>query len=481
MPDKLHPRHLFFLCVLLWSLLIAGAVDESHAGPAAGPLVPTPPMGWNSFNSYGVYLHEKAAFENLEAMAVKLRPVGYEYFVIDNGWFGEYTLQPGTMYAAEKHAHDVNINEYGLFQPSKCYFPNGFKSLIDRCHELGLKFGLHLMRGVPRKAVELNLPIKGTRFRASDIADREPDRNCKWCQYCYGIDMDKPGAQTFYDSLINQLADWGVDFIKYDDIVPYPKEVEAVARAIRQCGRPIVLSLSPGGHVDPNHIGSFRTANMLRVTSDIWDTQEDIDKCFAAWRKWQGQERLGFWIDMDMISFGKLQLMSPPGKNSDPMSKGDIALSGKGTTRWSQLTQAQMRTFITLRALSASPLMMGGDLPMLDDVSLKLITNSDVIVCNQNGVMGRLVYESRDVETWLVRGRGNANKGWTGVFNRGEAAWQVALSGEVLGLPADCAFHCKDIWNRRDVTIGPGRRPQAEIPAHGVLFLRYEQQGDVAP
>jgi len=458
-----------FVNALSVSLLLVCAVTAG----CTKTLAPAPPMGWNSFNSYGVYLHEKAAFANLEAMAEKLKPAGYEYFVIDNGWFGEYALQPGTMYAAEKHAHDVNINEYGLFQPSKCYFPNGLKPIIDRCHELGLKFGVHLMRGVPRKAVELNLPIKGTTARASDIADKDPDRNCKWCTYCYGVDMSKPGAQEFYDSLIGQLAGWGVDFIKYDDIVPYPQEIEAVSRAIKKCGRPIVLSLSPGGKVDPDHIESFRTANMLRVTPDIWDTQEDIDKCFDAWRKWQGKERPGFWIDMDMIALGKLQLMSPPGKDPDPLSKGDIALAGRGTTRWSQLNRPQMKTFMTLRALSASPLMMGGDLPTLDQFSLRLITNRDVIECNQNGVMGKLVHEQGEIETWIVRRKGHTDKGWIGVFNRGESASQVTLTPQSLGLPANRAVRCTDIWNGGGFVIGQAQQRTAALPAHGVLFLRY--------
>jgi alpha-galactosidase len=452
------------------SLLLVCAVVAS----GAKKLAPIPPMGWNSFNSYGVYLHEKAAFANLDAMAEKLKPSGYEYFVIDNGWFGEYTLQPGTIYAAERHAHDVNINEYGLFQPSKCYFPNGLKPIIDRCHELGLKFGVHLMRGIPRKAVDLNLPIKGTTARAADIADKDPARNCTWCTYCYGVDMSKPGAQEFYDSLIGQLAGWGVDFVKYDDIVPYPQEIEAVAKAIAKCGRPIVLSLSPGGKVDPDHIESFRTANMLRVTPDIWDTQEDIDKCFAAWRKWQGKERPGFWIDMDMISFGKLQLMSPPRKDSDPLSKGDVALAGRGTIRWCQLSESQMKTFMTLRALSASPLMMGGDLPTLDEYSLRLITDPDVIACNQNGVMGKLVHEDGEIETWSVRRRGNPGKGWIGVFNRGESASQVTLTPKSLGLQANRIVRCKDIWNGDTFVIGQAQQRTAALPAHGVLFLRYE-------
>jgi len=243
----------------------------------------------------------------------------------------------------------------------------------------------------------------------------------------------QPGAQEFYDSLIGQLAGWGVDFIKYDDIVPYPQEIEAVSRAIKKCGRPIVLSLSPGGKVDPDHIESFRTANMLRVTPDIWDTQEDIDKCFDAWRKWQGKERPGFW---------------------------------------SQLNRPQMKTFMTLRALSASPLMMGGDLPTLDQFSLRLITNRDVIECNQNGVMGKLVHEQGEIETWIVRRKGHTDKGWIGVFNRGESASQVTLTPQSLGLPANRAVRCTDIWNGGGFVIGQAQQRTAALPAHGVLFLR---------
>ena len=175
-------------------------------------------MGWNSFDSYGVYLHEEAALANIEAMAKKLKPYGYNYFVIDNGWFGEYELQPGTNFPAEKHAHDVNLNEFGHFIPSKVYFPNGLEPLARRCKKLGLKLGVHLMRGIPRKAWELDLPIKGTQYTARDIANTDPAGQCKWCQYCYGVDMSKPGAQEWYDGLIQHIADIGVEFIKYDDI-----------------------------------------------------------------------------------------------------------------------------------------------------------------------------------------------------------------------------------------------------------------------
>ena len=321
----------YFLSGVFFGLSVwinAGAMEDS----VDRVLASSPPMGWNSFDSYGVYLHEQAAFDNLEAMAEKLKPHGYEYFVIDNGWFGEYALQEGTIFPAEKHAHDVRIDGFGYFLPSKVYFPNGLKPIAERCHALGLKFGVHLMRGIPRKAYELDLPIEGTSYTARDIAVTDLKENCVWCEYCYAVDMSHPGGQAWYDGLIRHVAEMGVDMIKYDDIVPHPDEVEAVAKAIAKLEKPMLLSLSPGGQVDPEALDFFRMANMLRVTKDVWDEQADIDACFLAWRKWQGKERSGFWIDMDMIPFGELQLMSPPSADVSKtvFDKGDIALAGKG-------------------------------------------------------------------------------------------------------------------------------------------------------
>jgi len=463
------------LAMLLLTVSICLAVAPRVNATPQADLAPSPPMGWNSFDSYGVYLHERAALANVEAMAEKLKPFGYEYYVVDNGWFGEYKLVPGTIFPAEKHAHDVNLNAFGHFMPSKVYFPNGLRPIVDRCHELGLKFGVHLMRGIPRKAYDLNLPIEGTAYTARDVAITDPQLNCGWCTYCYGVDMTHPGAQAWYDGLIQHIADMGVDFIKYDDIVPYPAEVEAVAQAIRKCGRPMVLSLSPGGTVDPNAIDSFRMANMLRVTRDIWDEQHDIDECFKAWRKWQGKEGHGFWIDMDMIPFGQLQLMSPPSEDESKtlMDKGDIALAGKGVNRWCQLSEAQKRTFITLRAMAASPLMMGGDLPSLDAHSLALITNKDMLACNQNGVMGELLYERDGVEVWRVLKKGQTDTGWVGVFNRSEETQGLTVTPEMLGLNPGPSVQVRDVWNERSFLLSEAQSQLIQLEAHDVLFLSF--------
>ena len=446
----------------------------------AAPLAQTPPMGWNSFDSYGVYLYEDAAMKNLDAFIEKLKPFGYEYFVIDAGWFGEYRLKEGTIYSKEIHASELRFNEYGILQPSKTYFPNGFGPLIEKCHAAGLKFGLHLMRGIPKQAVEANVPIKGTKYHARDIADTV--NICSWCPQNYGVDMSKPGAQEFYDSVIAQMAEWGVDFIKYDDIVPHPAEVQAVVRAIKRCGRPIVLSLSPGGDVKTDAVDIYRQANMLRVTKDIWDEQLGIDSCFKAWEKWQGTDYPGFWIDMDMIPFGQLQIMAPKpeGLNGNE-SKGavrkmiesgeldDIALfCGKGWHRWCQLSHDQMRTFITLRALSASPLMVGGDLPSMDDFSLSLLTNSDILACNQNGVMGKLQYRDGSVDVWKTD-RKAGKGGWIGIFNRSEKDQTVELTPEQIGLEGSGDYDIYDVFNAGNV-----QTLVFQIPANGVRFLKYK-------
>jgi len=428
-------------------------------------------MGWNSFDSYGVYLHEEAAMSNLETFAEKLKPHGYEYFVIDAGWFGEFELREGTMFPAEKHAKIVNIDKYGLLQPSDTYFPNGLQPIIDRCHELGIKFGIHLMRGIPRLAAHQNTIIKGTDYHAQQIMDTV--NVCIWNTQNYGVDMSKPGAQEFYNSLVNQMAEWGVDFIKYDDIVPYPKEVEAVTKAIAQCGRPIVLSLSPGDTVKEDAIDFYKKANMLRITSDIWDNQRGIDNCFAAWRKWQGFEQTGFWIDMDMIPFGQLQLMNPKPQKSvedenSPEHKQWIRLAGHGHNRWSEFSKNQMYTVITMRAMAASPLMVGGDLPTLDDFSFSLITHKEVLACNQNGVMGHLVYDQNNIEIWNTPEKDSKN-GWIGIFNRSENPQTISITSDQLGLSIDNDYSLEDIWGREEVRL----KSDLLVQPHGVVFIKY--------
>jgi len=429
-------------------------------------LAPKPPMGWNSYDSYRLDIHEQACMENLKTFAEVFRPLGYEYFVIDAGWYYEYRLRPGTLIpvAGDDKILDDNLDKYGYLIPSQCYFPNGLKPIANECHKHGVKFGVHIMRGIPRKAVKLNTPVKGTSHLARDIADTTS--TCVWCPLNYGIDMTKPGSQEYYDGFIQQLADYGVDFIKADDIVEFPAEIEAVVRAIEKTGRPITLSLSPGDRVFGNKIATYEKADMLRVTGDVWDGQFDIEKCFASWLTWQYVPvREGFWFDMDMIPFGELRVTIP---KDTPDDKAGHA----GKHRFDNFTVPQKETFTAMRALSASPLIMGGVLPTLDKESLRLLTNKEMIACNQNGKMGHMV-EYRDyVQTWLTEQRGAEKEaGWAGVFNRSGEKKTAHVSLKSLGLDPDKKYHLYDIWG--DKLFKPG---QVELVPHGCLFIRHENR-----
>ena len=143
-------------------------------------------------------------------------------------------------------------------------------------------------------------------------------------------------------------------------------------------------------------------------------------------------------------------------------------LAGKGFNRWSQFTNDQMFTFITMRALAASPLMMGGDLPSLDDFSLGLITHPEVLECNQNGIMGSLIFENEKIEVWKTPKNNGTKEGWIGLFNRNSEPVHTMCSEEILGIdPA--AYKLNSIWNDTKVPNNKG----LTIPANGVVFIKY--------
>lgn len=242
----------------LFLIITIGNLGAQSSGKSSSPF-----LGWNSYNCYGTHINEKLTWENLEAFIQKLKPYGYEYFILDAGWYRHYELKPGEIWPTDGDKAILSIDEFGRFVPSPVFFPNGFKAIIDYAHKNGVKFGLHLMRGIPREVVEKNLPIKGTKYVARDIANVKD--TCSWSVLNYGIDMDKPGAKEYYNSVLELLAGWGVDFIKYDDIVHKPREINAVADAIAKAGRKIVLSISPGDDINPEYFETYKRADRKSV------------------------------------------------------------------------------------------------------------------------------------------------------------------------------------------------------------------------
>jgi alpha-galactosidase len=250
-----------------------------------------------------------------------------------------------------------------------------------------------------------------------------------------------------------------------------------IAEAIRQSGRPMLYSLSPGNTTNLRDLPYYRQAHMLRITYDIWDRVDDFKTAFDRWRLFQGMGTPGFWPDLDMIPFGKLQVMQPASLEGKDR---EVKLSGYGNTRTSLLSKPEMQTFISIRALAASPLIMGGDLPTLDAYSLSLITNPDMLACNQNGQTGVLAYDKDKTDVWLTNQAGTFGAGWFGIFNRMDEARTIQLSVSELGLSylpnvgaEKTVYRIRDIWNTTNVPVNGGII-SANIPGNGVLFCRYE-------
>ena len=430
-----------------------------------------PPLGWNSYDSYRCQINEEEAMRNLDIFAQKLAPHGYEYFVIDFGWYCEGACVPGSLRPWGNDAFDYSLDTNGYPIGSRTYFPHGMKRIADSAHALGVKFGLHMMRGMLRKAWEFNLPVKGTPYRMRDIADTK--NICSWATYTYGVDMNKPGAQEYYDGLIQHLAEMGVDFIKYDDLVPFPTEMEAIGKAVAKCKRDIVLSLSPGDDTTPKNKEHYQWGHMLRITSDVWDTRHCLDSSFQRWRDWQGSAEPGFWPDMDMLCLGRLCGMIDPGGHEKrrAMKPEEIGRTDLEEVffRPCHFTGAQERTFMTMRALCASPMFMGGCLIRSEQRVIDLITNRDLLACNQNGVCGTLQSEQKPVETWRTPKVKTSGNGWIGVFNRSETqSITCTLSLKELGL-SDGNYRFRSIWTNE--VFAPGQ-PVAIAP-NDVLFLEY--------
>jgi len=458
---------LLFLLVTIYAPLRSQEACEKQKFSKSDIAI-TPPLGYNSFDSYLVFLSEDKANAIIDVMAEKYKPFGYEYFVIDAGWYDNVELYEGTNYPKKRLG--LTIDGYGLPEPSKEYFPGGIKAIADHAHEKGLKFGVWIIRGIPKLAVEKNLPIKGTRYRARDIADTT--NICVWSDKNYGVDMSKPGAQEYYNSFIDKLASWGVDFIKVDDMVPNPKEIMAIAKAIENGGYNMMYSLSPGGVKSLSHFPYYKKANMLRIVADVWDTQLSIDKGFYAWEKFSGVEGNGFWPDLDMIPFGRLCVESPDFLEKIPKEE---------KSRQSLFTKDQMKTFITQRALAASPLFIGGDLLTMDDFSYSLLTNKDMLACDQNGVMGVNVYRAGNLDVWLTSDKDKPGKGWIGIFNRTTTDRNVKLSKYDLGFTIiedsynvvenPNSFKLKNIWDHSEFVIDNYHK--FYVPANGVVFLKF--------
>ncbi len=364
----------------------------------------TPPMGWNSWDCYGPSVTESQVKANADYMAANLKQFGWEYIVVDIRWYVDN--QKGGAYN-DFNKSDFIIDEYGRYLPSPQRFPSsvsgaGFKPLADYIHSKGLKFGIHIMRGVPVIAVNQKLPIKGNNKTAVDIFS--PDQQCSWLHDNYTILANKEGAQEYYNSILELYASWGVDFIKVDDLSrPYHQdEIEMIRKAIDKTGRPIVLSMSPGETPIEKADHARTHANMWRTVDDFWDRWNLLSYQFDVCSKWAPYSVPGAWPDADMLPLGQIEIFNDG-----------------GTGRWTKFTKAEQYCMMTLWTIFKSPLIFGGNMPQNDDFTNSLLTNEEVLQMHKTSVNNKQWFKKNGHVAWTAEDPVSGDK-YLALFNNGD-------------------------------------------------------------
>ncbi len=431
----------------------AGNASATLTLVAGNTLSLTPPVGWNSYDSFGASVTESDMLEQAKALKSRLQPYGWNYVVIDYRWY-----EPG-----------LPIDANGRYLPATSKYPsatgsNGFKSLADKIHATGLGFGIHIMRGIPRKSYDANTPIANSTFKAKDAGNASDP--CPWDQHMWGVRGDTTAGQDWYNSLFEQYAAWGVDFIKIDDMLNndtrtyHQAEVDAIRKAIDKCGRSIVLSLSPGPN-DPAWFSSSAShlatnANMWRAVNDFWDYSAltDLPGVFTAASTWQDVTGLGagHWPDLDMLPLGYL------GPRNEWHASGQTTFS-----------KNEQVTIMSLWGIMPSPLMFGGNVVSLstDDWTTALLTNEEVMAVNQDpsGTHGKRIAQQGSTEVW-TRDLSGGRKA-VALFNRGTQDATVSASFSQLGMTGTPTV--RDLWHRSDVT-GITNSLSVTVPYSGALM-----------
>ncbi len=434
---------LIILLLLVSRVLYGQASSASHS----------PPMGWNSWDSYGTTVREEQVKANADVMARDLASHGWQYIVVDIQWY-----EPNAQGHDYAPGAKLAMDQYGRLLPAVNRFPSsadgtGFKHLADYVHSNGLKFGIHIMRGIPRQAVAENLPIKGTQYHAADVADK--DNHCVWNPDMWGVDTTKPGSQAYYDSLAELYASWGIDFIKADDMGSHlyqPAEIKALALAIRKTGRPMVLSISPGPA--PLSEAEFfeKYAQMWRISDDFWDDWKLLKKQFDYTRDWaEFVGKNNTWPDADMLPLGKLRVTAKEGGGSPTKLTGD-----------------EQQTLMTLWCIFRSPLIFGGDLHSIDPATLALITNDEVLAVDQHSSGGHQSLEEGNLRAWIADVP-NSSDHYLAVFNLGEATQSGNLAWSKLGLGAK-SEEVRDLWSQ--TSLGRKNGVEAQLRPHASVLYR---------
>jgi hypothetical protein len=455
----------FLLPFVLAFLAVSFLGSSAHPTPRdMSVMVQTPPMGWNTWDSWGLTVDEQQFRDSVTWFHNNLQRFSWQYVVIDEGWFLQHPELPAGR-------QDPTLSDDGRTMPAVDRFPSaeggkGFRPLADWVHSLGLKFGIHIVRGIPREAVKQNLRIAGSHFTAADAANTSD--TCEWNSDNYGLNNTK-AAQAYYDSLADLYARWGIDYLKVDCISrPWKADEihmmrDALRDAVRKSGRPIILSLSPGPTPFDAAADASHSAQLWRISDDMWDLwskpadapqfpQAEKNQ-FALLAQWNTVAGPGHWPDADMLPIGYLG-----------------PTPGWGQPRQSRLTRDEVRTMITLWSIARSPLFIGTNLLKMDAFTESVLTNPELIAVDQYSENAHPLIQKGDSIVWTASEPQHTGD-YFAIFNLSDAPQSVNYSWQDLGIQFG-KFAVRDLWLRQD--LGRLDHIEATIPPHGSKIFRIE-------
>lgn len=397
----------------------------------------TPPLGWNSWNCWARDVTQEQVLSSARAMVEKgLDRHGWTYINIDDGWQGR------------------RGGKYNAIQPNT-KFPD-MKALADEIHGMGLKIGIY------------STPWVGTYAAHIGSYSDNPDGENQWIKdgmHNEHFRYQKPGGNywkdraetyrhaeySFVKADVAQWVEWGIDYLKYDWLPNDRYYTAEMHDALENCGRDIVYSISNKAPYADAPLW-MNLCNCWRTTSDIRDNWESVSSIGFAHDRWLPFTGPGHWADPDMLVVGM------------------VGWSTK--LHPTNLTPDEQYTHISLWSLLAAPLLIGCDLAQLDDFTLSLLTNDEVLEVNQDplGLQAAPAWHNGDKEVIYMKHLEDGSVA-VGLFNRGEKAAKMKFSLELLGLRDKQTV--RDLWRQTDVATLRGNETfSTEVAPHGAALLR---------
>ncbi len=413
------------------------------ATSTGAPWAQKPYMGWSSYSMQvysgnGKWITADQLIAQSDAMHAKLQKAGYDRINVDAGW-----------------SDGVDAN--GRPTPSTTLYPQGLTKVIDHVHANGQKFGVYLIPGISPAVYEKAYPIANAPGCTTHDIVKQPLQQADYWKIGYRIDFSNPCAQKYVDSIADQLAAWGVNFVKFDSVTPGSgisdgsvdarDDVAAWSKALKKHSIWFEISWA----LDINYADYWKQyANGWRVEWDVecycgsealtqWD---NINRLFPRAADWWRHAGPGGWNDFDSLDVG----------------------NGK----MDGLTPDERRTATTLWAISAAPMYTGNDLTNLDQYGIDLLTNPEVVAVDQAGVPARPVSTTSKQQVWYAL---NADGSYTvALFNLGRSESDVSAKWSDIGLKGSATV--RDLWARKNLGKAATGFTASDVPIHGVRLLK---------